>query len=143
MYLHAYALVCDAYNAWKRGDLDAFAACLADDVEFSVPSSPRTYLGNGTGRDALRNRLEDFLSVYEVLEFNIVGAMLVATSSCDFRIRYRYRARATRDEIEGTQRHIWSVRDGAITSFKVVHDADRLAAFFEMTAPRPGQRPSA
>lgn len=143
MYLHAYALVCDAYTAWKRGDLDGFAACLADDVEFSVPSSPRTYLGNGVGRTELRQRLSDFLDVYEVLEFNIVGAMLIATSSCDFRIRYRYRSRITRDEIEGTQRHIWSVRQGAITSFKVVHDADRLAAFFEMTAPKPSHRPTA
>lgn len=140
MHLHTYATVREAYDAWMRGDLEAFAALLADKVEFSVPSSPRTYVGTGEGRDVIKDRLGAFLGAYEVLEFTLLGATPVSSGSCDFRIRYHYRSRSTGDEIEGSQRHLWSVRDGAVTSFKVIHDADRLAAFFKLTepAPRPG-----
>ena len=142
MYLNTYAIVREAYDAWKRGDLDAFAARLADKIESSVPSSPRSYVGTGEGRDVIVARLGAFLSDYEVLEFSLLGATPVSSGSCDFRIRYR--SRATGDEIEGSQRHLWSVRNGAITSFKVIHDADRLAAFFKLTEPpppRPGATP--
>lgn len=141
MYLNTYAIVRAAYDAWKRADLDAFAACLADKIEFSVPSSPRTYIGTGEGRDIIVGRLGAFLNDYDVLEFGLLGATPVSSGSCDFRIRYHYRSRATGDEIEGRQRHLWSVRDGRITSFKVIHDADRLAAFFELT--EPSHRPDA
>lgn len=141
MYLTTYAIVSEAYDAWMRGDLENFAAHLADKVEFSVPSSTRSYVGTGEGRSVLMSRLDDFMRNYEVLEFTVLGATPVSSGSCDFRISYRYRSHATGDEIEGRQRHLWSVRDGMITSFKVIHDADRLAAFFKLT--EPAQRPGA
>lgn len=142
MHLYHYTVVRDAYAAWKGGDLDTFAGYLADKVEFSVPDSPRTYVGTGEGRELLKARLAAFLERYEVIEFNILNAVPIH-HSIDFRISYQYRSRSTGDEIQGRQRHLWTVRGHAITAFKVIHDADRLAAFFNLSEPKLPPRPTA
>lgn len=139
MHLHTYWIVRDAYAAWRRGDIDGFGRLLAEDVEFSVPSSPRTYVGTAEGRSNLQSRLEAFLRAYEVIEFTILSAFPIH-DSLDFRIQYHYRSRSTGLEIQGRQRHLWTVRDHAIVSFKVIHDAERLAAFFQMSE-HPGDSP--
>jgi len=134
MHLHTYVLVADAYEAWKRGDLEAFGSLLAADIVFSVPSAASTYVGNGTGREELKRRLRAFLDSYDVLQFDLLTANPSSTQ-CVFRIEYTYRARDTGLEIVGTQRHIWGVSGNQIVSFTVAHDTQRLGAFFDLTRP--------
>lgn len=143
MGLHTYVLVKEAYDAWKRGDLEAFGALMAEDVAFAVPFSTQTYVGNGTGREELKRRLRAFLDDYEVPTFRITGAV-PSGSECVFRIQYRYRARDTGLDIEGSQRHAWRVKDNEIVAFTVMHDAQRLGAFFGLRghAPLPAPSPS-
>lgn len=133
MNLNTYAIVKEAYAAWKGGELETFGALLAPDVSFSVPSSTTTYVGNGNGRRELTQRLEAFLQDYEVLQFDIVSAA-PGDSECVCRIDYTYRSYDTGLEIQGSQRHIWQVAGNEITSFTVVHDAMRLGAFFGLTS---------
>ena len=66
MHLQNYVLVSDAYDAWKRGDIEAFGDLLSEHIAFSVPSATSTYVGAGTGREELKRRLRAFLdkSVY-------------------------------------------------------------------------------
>lgn len=132
MGLHTYVLVKEAYDAWKKGDLEAFGALMAEDVGFAVPFSTHTYVGSGSGREELKRRLQAFLDDYEVLMFHIVGAVPSGTE-CVFRIQYRYRARDTGLDIEGSQRHAWRVKDNEIVAFTVMHDAQRLGAFFGLS----------
>lgn len=136
MHLHTYAIVNEAYSAWKRGDLEAFGNLLAEDVGFSVPPASQSFVGSGAGREELKRRLKTFLDGYEVLRFDLVAATPSPTR-CVFRIEYSYKARSTGMDIEGTQRHIWDVHANEITSFAVAHDAQRLGAFFEL-AGEPG-----
>lgn len=136
MSLHTYVLIKDAYDAWKRGDLEAFGALLAEDIEFAVPSSTNTYVGSGTGREELTRRLRAFLDDYEVLNFHITNAV-PSGADCVFRIQYSYRARESGLDIEGSQRHMWRVKDNEIVSFTVMHDAQRLGAFFGMSGHQP------
>jgi ketosteroid isomerase-like protein len=134
MHLQTYVLVADAYDAWKRGDLEAFGNYLAENIAFTVPFATSTFVGDGTGREELKRRLQAFLDDYEVCRFDLLTANPSRTQ-CVFRIEYVYRARETGLEIVGTQRHIWGVAGQLITSFTVAHDTQRLGAFFELTRP--------
>lgn len=139
MHLETYILVSDAYDAWKRGDLEEFGSLLAEDIVFSVPDGTSTFVGNGTGRELLKGRLRAFLDCYEVVRFDLLNANPSSTQ-CVFRIEYVYRARDTGFEIVGTQRHTWGVANNQIVSFAVAHDAQRLGAYFELT--RPSRSPA-
>ena len=134
MHLQNYVLVSDAYDAWKRGDIEAFGSHLSEHIAFSVPSATSTFVGAGTGREELKRRLRAFLDHYEVCRFDLLTAA-PADTQCVFRIEYTYRARDTGFEIVGTQRHIWGVSDNQIVSFTVAHDAQRLGAYFALTRP--------
>jgi hypothetical protein len=80
--------------------------------------------------------LRAFLDAYEVEEFKIASANPI-DDSIVFRIQYDYRSRAKGLDIQGAQRHRWTVSGNEITSFTVIHDAQRLGAFFELTQPEP------
>lgn len=134
MHLRTYSLVADAYDAWKRGDIEAFGDLLAENIVFSVPDGTSTFVGNGTGREKLKSRLRAFLDTYDVVRFDLLNASPSSTQ-CVFRIEYVYRARDTGFEIVGTQRHTWGVSGDQIVSFAVAHDAQRLGAFFDLTRP--------
>jgi ketosteroid isomerase-like protein len=135
MELNAYLVVKNAYADWTRGDLDAFGSHLAPDVDFEVPSSTQTrsFLGQGHGRATLVQRLRAFLESYEVRQFAITSAT-PSGDNIHFRVAYDYRSRSTGLDIQGVQRHFWTVRGNEITSFTVLHDAPRLGAFLELTA---------
>ncbi len=133
MDLNAYVVVRDAYSAWREGDLERFTRYLAPDIAFAVPSSSTTFVGTGTGRDTLKQRLQAFLDAYDVLEFTLMSA-IPTEDGFDFRVNYHYSSKTNGLDIQGAQRHLWVVRGGLITSFTVVHDAGRLGAFFDLTS---------
>lgn len=138
MNFNDFLVVREAYAAWVREDFDALARCFAPDVEFDVPASAtvRSYLCRGQGREALIARLRAFVENYEVRCFASISAIRTKTA-VEFRVRYDYRSRDTGLDIQGFQRHIWTVRGNELTSLTVLHDAHRLAAFFDLTDPLP------
>jgi len=115
---------------WQRS-----LRCFAPDVAFAVraPRHAASFVGRGRGRDVLAHRLRAFLDSYEVLEFRLLhDAPRGRYLQC--RIRYHYRHRRTGMRIDGTMRHVWRVVGGRVERFEIVHDAERMGAYFELTA---------
>jgi hypothetical protein len=50
------------------------------------------------------------------------------------RVRYRYRHRLTRLEIDGTMRQFFRLERDSIVHWEIVHDVQRMAAFFDLSA---------
>jgi ketosteroid isomerase-like protein len=126
-----------AYALWEAGDVLAMMNCFSDHVVFAVhPPSPASFLGQGQGKALLSRRLATFLSDYEVIAY-----LTLSTAErgewVDCRVRYHYRHKRTRMEIDGHMRHRWLLLDGKIVRFDVIHDARRMGAFFELAAQVP------
>ncbi|MDX2203312.1 MAG: nuclear transport factor 2 family protein [Hyphomicrobiaceae bacterium] len=136
MIFNDYLVLKNAYAAWGRGDLATLESCFAPDLRFDVPASAtaRSYIGSGVGRHLLVARLRNFLAPYEVKRFKPISAF-PTEHGIEFRVQYDYRSKATGLDVQGTQRHLWTVSGNEITTFTVVHDARLLAAFFDLTEP--------
>lgn len=123
-----------AYVCWEAGDLGGLLTHFDDEVEFAVNArgSP-TILGTGCGRTLLASRVLTFLDQLEVVDYQ-AGYVTPREGCFTCPIRYHYRHKRSGMEIDGTMRHVWHVREGKVLRFEVVHDAERMGAFFELTA---------
>ncbi|KAB2910774.1 MAG: nuclear transport factor 2 family protein [Hyphomicrobiaceae bacterium] len=127
-------IVESVYVSWEAGDLPAMLRCFANDIKFAVHhSGVATFIGEGQGKAQLAERLGRFLLEYDVVDYGTTQ-IYENDGVVDCRVRYEYRHRMTGMEIDGTMRHIWRVVDGKIVSFEVIHDAQRMSAFFELAA---------
>lgn len=122
------------YAFWEAGDLVSMMNCFSDDVMFAVhPTETVTFLGQGRGRGLLQERLEKFLSEIRVMDY-LVQSVSIRGEWADCRVKYHYRHRQSQLEIDGSMRHIWKVVDDLIVRVDIIHDARRMAAFFELAA---------
>ena len=112
-----------AYAAWSRRDLDAFAACFADDVEL------RPYLGRGLGstiyrgHTGLRRWFEEANEEWDELtvdphDFKEFGDQLVVF------LRAVGRGRGSHVEVEAEIIHVAEFHDGKFTRLRGFSDRE-------------------
>jgi RNA polymerase sigma-70 factor (ECF subfamily) len=90
---------------WESGDLDAFAALLAEDARLSMPPQPEWY----AGRDAIRRFLADIMATqphrYRLVPVAANGQSAVAV----------YTAPLAGGDFRGEAINVVSMRDGQVT----------------------------
>jgi hypothetical protein len=95
-------------------------------------------MGRGEGKELLADRLRMFLQDFRVLAYD-VRWLRADREWVDAQIGYHYLSLTTRMDIQGSQRHIWRVIDDHVVLFEVLHDAPRLAAFFDLVRAEAGR----
>ncbi|HEY8225920.1 MAG TPA: nuclear transport factor 2 family protein [Pyrinomonadaceae bacterium] len=126
----------NAYDAFKRGDIDAVLNTLADDIEWISPGPPDIMPTAGTrrGRQAVKeffavlSQQED-VEVFEPQEFIAQGDKVVAI------LKYRGRVKATGKPAEATLVHVFDFANGKVKRFREFFDtASVLPAYTSVQA---------
>src|SRR5262249_41983256 len=108
---------------WESGDLDAFAALLAEDARLAMPPQPEWY----AGRDAIRAFLAGIMATqphrYRLIPVAANGRAAVAV----------YVAPTTGGDFRGEAINVLSMRDGLVTQM-VRFAAPRLFPRFGLPA---------
>jgi ketosteroid isomerase-like protein len=116
-------LVESALDAWNRGDIDAFAGHVAEDVAWlEVSGRPEGEDSERVGRDRLRGSLESLFDAFESYRLEVeriddVGDRVVAI------VRECGRGRASGVEIDGRWGYLISVENGEIVRVEAYRDA--------------------
>jgi uncharacterized protein len=116
-------LVESALDAWNRGEIEAFAGLVAEDVAWvEVSGRPEGEAGERLGRDRMRQSLESMLEAWdsyrlEVERIDDVGDRILAI------VREVGRGRASGLEIDGRWGYLLTVQNGKIARIEAYRDA--------------------
>jgi ketosteroid isomerase-like protein len=116
-------LVESVFSAFNRGDMDAFASHVAEDVVWlEVSGRPEGGTSERLGRDRLRQSLEALFEVWESYRIEVeriedVGDRVVAV------VREVARGRASGVEIDGRWGYLITVENGTIVRIEAYRDA--------------------
>ena len=130
----------EAYAAFRRGDLEAFVAFLADDVDWVMPEVPGIpFTGNCRGRTQVEEFFRALAEAEDVIEFTqdrfvVTGDRVAVTG------RYRVRVRATHRTVETRYAHFFTVVDGKIHAFEEYYDTAAVADAHRQRRARAGDR---
>jgi uncharacterized protein len=128
------ALVESAFEAWNRGDIDAFAGHAAEDVAWlEVSGRPEGAPTERLGRDRMRKSLESLFDAWESYHIDVerieeVGERVLAI------VREVARGRASGMQIDGRWGYLITVEDGLIVRIEAYRDAEQA---LEMAGLRP------
>jgi uncharacterized protein len=117
------ALVASAFDAWNRGDIDAFAGHAAEDVAWlEVSGRPEGAPTERLGRDRMRKSLESLFDAWETYHLEVerieeVGERVVAV------VREVARGRASGVQIDSRWGYLVTVEDGLIVRIEAYRDA--------------------
>jgi ketosteroid isomerase-like protein len=117
------ALVESTFDAWNRGDIDAFAAHAAEDVAWlEVSGRPEGAPTERLGRDRMRKSLESLFDAWESYHLEVerieeVGDRVVAV------VREVARGRSSGLEVDGRWGYLVTVEDGLIVRIEAYRDA--------------------
>ena len=121
------SLVTSALRAWNRGDLDAFAAHVSDDVAWlEVSGRPEGDSREAYGRERLRRSLASLFEAWESYRLDIeevrdAGDRVLAI------VREVARGRASGVEVESRWGYVISVEEGQIVRIEAYRDPDLAA----------------
>ena len=125
------AIVQQAYNNFKTGNIQALLDQLSDEVTWQLPEIAGVPLaGKRTGRDSVRDffatvaRDQDVIE-FEPREFVSEGDKVVSLG------HYKWRVKDTGREFASDFVHIFTVRDGKITGFREHFDSAVVAAAYQ------------
>ena len=118
------------YDDWRRGNLDAFLATLAEDVEYTIHVPPSMIPVGGTvrGRDATADRFRSIVRDYQMLEFEN-GDFLVNGDAGATRVHMRYIHRPTGEVLDTTAMHHWRLANGRVVLIEEFHDIEPVHEF--------------
>ena len=113
------AKVKEAYEAFKKGNIQAVLATMAEDIDWFTPGPNELipFVGHYKGRSAVAKFFESLAASEEVLAFEPHDFVSEGDSvvAC---LRYRARVRKTGKEYEDEGVHIFHFRDGKIAKFR-------------------------
>jgi ketosteroid isomerase-like protein len=117
------------YEAFGRGDADAFFACLTDDVDWATEAADTTaapWFGQFVGKERVGAWLEEIAKASEVAEFT---PLTVAANDTDVLavVRLAYTVRATGRSTVTHQHHWYRFRDGKVCFYRGSEDTARTA----------------
>lgn len=129
-------IVQDAYDAFKRGDVEGLLQMLADDVEWITPgpSDIMPAAGHRRGRQGVADffsslSTQEDVELFEPQEFIAQGEKVVAIA------RYRGRVKTTGRTAEADLIHVFDIKDGKVQRFREFFDtAAVLPAFISAQA---------
>ncbi len=120
-------IVEDAYDAFKRGDIQSLLSKMTDDVLWEIPGpSNIAVAGKRHGRDQVAEFFQTLGQEQEVQEF----APQEFISKNDKVIvlgRFRWLVKRTSRILESDWVHVFTLRDGKVASFQEYSDSARLA----------------
>jgi ketosteroid isomerase-like protein len=131
MTTEAQRVVTDLWAAWLARDKAGMLALCSADITYAIHIPQHTLPAGGghtTGRAALSDRLQSLLDQFDVLFFrpkllSVRGPVVRA------QVHFHYRHAFTGEDIEGSMRQLFVVRDGQVISYDELHDVDRFSAF--------------
>lgn len=112
------AIVEQAYNNFKTGNIAALLNVMSDDITWTLPEMEGVpFAGSRTGRTGVGEFFEAVNDSQEVLTFDpreliAEGDRVVALGS------YSWRVRSTGQEFGGDFAHAWTIRDGKTVAFQ-------------------------
>ena len=136
-------IVQDAYDAFKRGDIEGLLKLLAADVEWTTPGPTEIMPAAGTRRGPegvaeffkTLSEQED-VELFEPQEYIAQGDKVVAIS------KYRGRVKATGRTADADLVHVFDIKDGKVKRFREFFDtASVLPAFETKSAAATGSTP--
>lgn len=129
-------LVQNAYDAFKKGDIEGLLSLLTEDIEWVTPGPPDLMPAAGTrkGREGVAEffatlKEQEDVEIFEPEEFIAQDDKVVAIS------KYRGRVKATDREAETLLVHVFDIKDGKVARFREFFDtASVLPAFISAQA---------
>lgn len=125
-------IVKDAYDAFKRGDIEALLSKLSEDVEWITPGPTDIMPAAGTrkGRDGVKEffstlAAQEDVELFEPQEYIAQGDKVVAIS------KYRGRVKATGRTADAELVHVFEIKDGKVKRFKEYYDTASVLPAFE------------
>ena len=119
------------YAAFFRGDVDAFIADLADDVDWAAEAASNSvpWYGSYSGKTEVPRFFNAIGSNVDVGEFSLLS---FASNETDVMvaIRWSYTVRATGKRAAMHMQHWWRFADGKIVFFRGSEDSEQSAAAF-------------
>lgn len=111
------AIVEQAYNNFKTGNIDALLNLMSEDITWTLPEMEGVpFAGARTGRASVGEffqsvgRSQDVLS-FEPRELIAAGDKVIAPGS------YTWRVKANNREFSSDFAHAWTIRDGKLIAF--------------------------
>ena len=129
-------IVQNAYDAFKRGDIEGLLQLVADDVEWITPgpSDIMPAAGQRRGREGVADffsslSTQEDVELFEPQEYIAQGEKVVALS------KYRGRVKTTGRTAETDLVHVFDIKDGKVQRFREFFDtAAVLDAFIPAQA---------
>ena len=118
-------LVKSAFDAWNRGDIEAFADHTAEDVAWlEVSGRPEGGTSERLGRDRMRKSLESLFEAWESYrlepeQIHDLGDRVLAV------VRERARGRTSGVEVDSLWGYLITVHAGQIQRIEAYRDPDR------------------
>ena len=118
-------LVKSAFDAWNRGDIEAFADHAADDVAWlEVSGRPEGSTSERLGRDRMRQSLESLFEAWEIyslepVQIHDLGDRVLAI------VREVGRGRTSGVEVDSLWGYLITIEAGQIKRIEAYRDADR------------------
>ena len=116
------AIVQQAYDNFKTGDIEGLLNLMSDDITWTLPEMEGVpFAGARTGRASVAEFFDSVGASQDVLSFEpreliAEGDKVVALGS------YSWRVRANGREFGGPFAHVWTIRDGKATEFQEYMD---------------------
>ncbi len=135
MRMDAHALLEQAYAAYGRGDVEACAAFVTDDVVCAqyLDRDVAPFGGVSIGKGVLKRRWDQILGQFTIMTYRL-EQLAIDEDFARALIHYHYRHKATGETIEGRLRHELWLRDGLIARYNEYLDRPRVEAFMRLVA---------
>lgn len=126
--------VVEAFHAaWIIGDVEAAMAYCHADIRVTLHYRDRAlpFAGETVGWEPARRRLYQTAQAWEFLDMRQTHTTVTPTVVRSW-VPFVMRHRATRAVLEGTFRHVWTLRDGKIIGFDGYADIALLKSFLRL-----------
>lgn len=123
-------LVKAIYAAWVARDLDTTVGFIDDDMTFALHIPAEVVPGGGeiSGKANVAAALQGILDTYDFLSYVPSGIEQMA-GSVRAVVTYRYRHKASGEEVENSMRHLWQFAGNKARRLDEWHEIEPLRAF--------------
>ncbi len=125
-----YVDFCASYAA---RDLERCARLVSDDVVFAlyIDRDLAPFGGVSIGRGIMHQRWQMVAQAFDLLRYDVAHVVEEADKLRGL-VAYRFRHKATGEDIAGVMRHVIQPRDGLMARIEEHHDRTRVEAFFRL-----------
>jgi ketosteroid isomerase-like protein len=125
------AVVQQAYNNFKTGNIPALLALFSDDIEWELPKVENVpFTGKRTGLTAVGEFFDLVGANQDVLEFDPLESIAQGDKVVSLG-HYEWRVKATGREFASDFAHVFTIRGGKVVAFKEYFDSAVVAAAYQ------------